>query len=123
MSIKLAIIEDSERLIELLEELAKILKDHPTDEMERLKKERNEYWNPIMETLPLEKLRDLQVKKFKKIMEWAYERSKFHRKLYQEAGLEPGDIKSYEDVANGQWTKQLTLKGSIVTGRRLPVRE
>jgi uncharacterized membrane protein len=34
--------EDSERLIELLDELAKILKDHPTDEMERLKNIREE---------------------------------------------------------------------------------
>jgi len=57
------------------------------------------YWNPIIETLPVEKMRELQLKKFKRILEWAYERSKFHRKLYQEAGLEPGDIKSYEDVA------------------------
>src|SRR5512139_154778 len=57
------------------------------------------YWNPVMETLPPGKMRELQLKKFKRILEWAYERSKFHRKLYQEAGLEPGDIKSYEDVA------------------------
>ncbi|MGZ3605476.1 MAG: phenylacetate--CoA ligase family protein, partial [Thermodesulfobacteriota bacterium] len=39
------------------------------------------------------------MKKFKRILEWAYEKSKFHRKLYQQAGLEPGDIKSYEDIA------------------------
>jgi len=57
------------------------------------------YWNPAVETLPEEKLRFLQVKKFRRILEWAYERSKFHRKLYQEAGLEPGDIKTFEDVA------------------------
>jgi len=57
------------------------------------------YWNPAAETLPEEKLRALQVKKFRRIMEWAYERSKFHRKLYQEAGLEPGDIKTFQDVA------------------------
>ncbi|MEW6375986.1 MAG: phenylacetate--CoA ligase family protein, partial [Thermodesulfobacteriota bacterium] len=57
------------------------------------------YWNPIIETLPMEKLRDLQVRKFKRILEWAYERSKFHRGLYQGAGLKPDDIKSYEDVA------------------------
>ena len=57
------------------------------------------YWNPVAETLPQEKLRALQVKKFKRILEWAYERSRFHRRLYQEAGLEPGDIKTYEDVA------------------------
>src|SRR4030066_2505759 len=57
------------------------------------------YWNPIVETLPFEKMKELQLKKFKNIVQWAYDRSKFHRKLYQEAGLEPGDIKSYEDVA------------------------
>ena len=57
------------------------------------------YWNPVTETLPLERLRELQIRKFKKIMKWAYEKSKFHRKLYQEAGLKPGDIKSFEDVA------------------------
>ena len=57
------------------------------------------YWNPVIETLPMEKLRGLQLKKFKRILEWANERSKFHRKLYQDAGFEPGDIKSYEDIA------------------------
>jgi len=61
--------------------------------------QKDQYWNPVVETLPPRKMRELQLKKFKRILEWAYERSKFHRKLYQEAGLEPGDIKSYEDVA------------------------
>jgi len=45
-------------------------------------KEADRYWNPILETLPLERLKELQVKKFRKIVEWAYERSKFHRRLY-----------------------------------------
>ena len=58
------------------------------------------YWNPILETLPLEEMRKLQVKKFRRIVKWAYERSKFHRKLYQEAGLKPGDIRSYDDIAS-----------------------
>ena len=62
------------------------------------KKELTPYWNPVLETLPLEKLRELQVRKFRRIVEWAYKRSKFHRKLYQEAGLKPGDIRSYDDV-------------------------
>lgn len=52
-----------------------------------------------MERLPQEALRVLQVRKFKKILGWAFERSKFHRRLYQQAGLEPGDIKTFEDVA------------------------
>ena len=66
--------------------------------MEISEKEKNTYWNPLIETLPPERLRNLQLKKFRKIVEWAYQRSKFHRKLYQNAGFEPGDIKSFEDI-------------------------
>lgn len=56
------------------------------------------YWNPILETMPKEKLRELQIKKFKRIFEWAYNNSPFYRKLYKDAGIEPQDIKSYEDI-------------------------
>ena len=56
------------------------------------------YWNPILETLPPEKLRVLQVKKFKRVFEWAYENSPFYRKLYKDAGIEPGDIKTLSDI-------------------------
>ena len=56
-------------------------------------------WNPMLETLPPERLRKLQVNKFQRIMDWAYRNSKFHRILYQQAGIEPGDIKTMEDIA------------------------
>ena len=56
------------------------------------------YWNPVLETLPREKIRQLQLKKFKKIFKWTYERSKFHRKIYDDAGLTPEDIRSFEDI-------------------------
>lgn len=56
------------------------------------------YWNPITETLPRDKLMELQFRKFQKIVRWAYEHSKFHRRLYQDAGLEPGDIKTWDDI-------------------------
>jgi phenylacetate-CoA ligase len=58
----------------------------------------DEYWNPILETLPREKLEQLQLKKFQEIFTWAYEHSKFYHKLYSDAGIEPGDIKSFEDI-------------------------
>jgi len=45
-----------------------------------------------------EKLRNLQLKKFKRIFEWAYYNSPFYKKLYKDAGIEPGDIKTYEDI-------------------------
>ena len=57
-----------------------------------------EYWNPILETLPREKLEKLQLKKFREIFGWAYEHSKFYRKLYRDAGIESGDIRTFDDI-------------------------
>lgn len=57
------------------------------------------YWNPILETMPLEHLRALQFRKFRRIVTWAYENSRFHRALYQEAGFEPGDLRTLGDAA------------------------
>lgn len=56
------------------------------------------YWNPVLETLHHEKIRRLQLKKFKKIFSWAYERSSFHRGLYEKAGIRPEDIRSFDDI-------------------------
>ena len=56
------------------------------------------YWNPVLETLPKEKIRQLQLKKFKQIFKWAYDRSKFHRQLYDRAGIKPDDIRSFADI-------------------------
>jgi phenylacetate-CoA ligase len=56
------------------------------------------YWNPVLETLPREKIRTLQLNKFKRIFRWAYENSRFHRALYDDAGISPEDIRSFEDI-------------------------
>jgi phenylacetate-CoA ligase len=56
------------------------------------------FWNPILEQLPREKLGALQLKKFRRIFAWAYENSRFHRTLYDEAGITPQDIRSFEDI-------------------------
>jgi len=51
-----------------------------------------------METLPHDKMRELQLKKFKRLFQWVYDRSKFHRGLYDEAGIKPRDIQSFDDI-------------------------
>jgi len=63
-----------------------------------MSKDNRIYWNPILETLPQEKIQALQLKKFTRMVAWAYDNSPFYRRLYQEAGLEPGDIKGFEDI-------------------------
>jgi phenylacetate-CoA ligase len=60
--------------------------------------EEQKYWNPILETLPIEKLEELQLMKFKRIFKFAYENSAFYNRLHREAGIEPGDIKTFDDV-------------------------
>ena len=60
--------------------------------------EDQKYWNPVLETLPQEKIRELQLKKFRNIFDWAYSHSKFHRSLYDKAGIKPGDIRSMDDI-------------------------
>ena len=59
---------------------------------------KQKYWNPVLETLPQEKIRELQLKKFKQIFRWTYDHSKFHRQLYEQAGVKPDDIRSFDDV-------------------------
>jgi phenylacetate-CoA ligase len=56
------------------------------------------YWNPVLETLPPAKLRRLQLAKFKRIFQWAYEHSRFHRQLYDRAGITPTDIHNFDDI-------------------------
>ncbi len=56
-------------------------------------------WNPLLETMPEERIRELQLRKFRRILSWAYNRSKFHRELYDNAGLKPEDIRTLEDAA------------------------
>ncbi|MCD4721396.1 MAG: phenylacetate--CoA ligase family protein [Desulfobacula sp.] len=56
------------------------------------------YWNPVLETLPRDQIQKLQLKKFKKIFQWAYDHSIFHRSLYNTAGITPDDIRSFADI-------------------------
>lgn len=56
------------------------------------------YWNPILETMPVEKLRELQLVKFKRILKWSYDRSKLYRRLYDSVGLNPEDVRKWDDI-------------------------
>jgi phenylacetate-CoA ligase len=69
-----------------------------------------QYWNPVLETLPREKLQQFQLAKFKKILKWSYENSLFYRDLYKKAGLEPGDVKTFDDVRKVPKTDKSMLR-------------
>ncbi len=73
-------------------------------------KPEEQYWNPVLETLPPEKLRQFQLAKFKNILKWAYQNSPFYRDLYKKAGLEPGDIKTFDDIRKVPKTEKSMLR-------------
>ncbi len=55
------------------------------------------YWNELTETMPRERLDALHLEKIKMLLHYAYEYSPFYRRLFDEARLKPGDIRSLED--------------------------
>ncbi|MEJ2156201.1 MAG: phenylacetate--CoA ligase family protein [Desulfobacteraceae bacterium] len=69
------------------------------------------FWNPVLETLDREKLRRLQLMKFKRIFKWTYENSRFHRRLYDQAGIAPEDIRSFEDIRNVPKVEKSMMRG------------
>jgi phenylacetate-CoA ligase len=69
-----------------------------------------EYWNPILEKLPEDQLRDLQLRKFKNMFRWAYDNSPFYRNLYRSTGIEPGDIKTLDDITKVPKTEKSMLR-------------
>ena len=69
------------------------------------------FWNPVLETLPRETLQQLQLKKFKRIFAWAFTHSKFHRSIYDAAGITPDDIKSLEDIKRIPKVEKSMMRG------------
>jgi len=59
---------------------------------------RTEYWNPKNETLSREELRSLQHRKLKRLCEWAYERSPFHRRRWEKAAFHPDQLRTVADI-------------------------
>ncbi|MGZ3613378.1 MAG: phenylacetate--CoA ligase family protein [Thermodesulfobacteriota bacterium] len=70
----------------------------------------NKYWNPIIETLPPERLQQIELKRFRELLRWAKDNSPFYgRKL---RGIEPEDIRTMEDVAKVPVTEKDELRAA-----------
>lgn len=55
------------------------------------------YWNRATQTAPREVLDGLHLRRIRHLVGLAYEHSPLHRKLYDEAGIEPADIRTWDD--------------------------
>ena len=61
-------------------------------------KEYGEYYAPEIETMPREKLEELQLKRLKWQVKRCYEGSEFYRERFDKIGLKPEDIKTLDDI-------------------------
>ncbi len=70
------------------------------------------YWNEETETLPREKIDELQLKKFKAQMRYVYERSPFYRRKFDKAGIKADDIQTLADIQHVPFTVKDELRES-----------
>jgi len=78
-------------------------------------------WNPVIETLPQEKIRQLQLKKFKNIFQWTYNHSRFHKQLYDKAPI-PYHTLSPDGIitnVNEKWCNTFNYKKEEVVGKSI----
>ena len=56
------------------------------------------YWNPKNETLDRESLGRLQLLKLKRLVDYAWEKSAFHRRLFEGGGFHPDQLRTLDDI-------------------------
>ena len=73
-------------------------------------------WNQSVECMDREQLREIQSRRLVKMAEYVYHNTPFYRKKFQEMGLEPGDIKSIDDIVKLPFTNKLDLRDNYPFG-------
>lgn len=75
-----------------------------------------EYWNPQIERMPVDELKELQEQKLKELVHYVYQHSPFYRKKFDDAGVKPEDIKTLDDVKKLPFTYKQDLRDTYPTG-------
>lgn len=68
------------------------------------------YWDREFETMPREKLRELQLQRLKSTVERAYSNVPFYRKVMDAKGIGPSDIRTLEDLRKLPFTVKQDLR-------------
>ena len=55
-------------------------------------------WDSKIESMPLNELKELQLKRLKKLIDYVYRNNRFYRDRLKEAKIESNDIKSLKDI-------------------------
>lgn len=80
------------------------------------KGEPREYWQPTEETLPIDKLEELQGLRLRNTVERVYENVPFYRKKLKKLGITPPDITRRDDVEKLPFTRKTDLRDHFPFG-------
>ena len=74
------------------------------------------YFQPDIETMPVEQLRQLQLERMQWSVQHAYDNVEFYRSSFKEAGVEPGDLKSLDDLASFPFVVKQDMRNAYPFG-------
>jgi phenylacetate-CoA ligase len=57
-----------------------------------------EFWDKKIETKPIDKLKELQLNRLKKLVQYIYKNNKFYNKKLKDANIKPDNIKTLKDI-------------------------
>lgn len=70
------------------------------------------YYQPELETMPREDLEALQLERLQKLTSYVYDRIPFYTEAFDEAGVNPEDIKSLDDLQKLPFTTKQDLRAA-----------
>lgn len=72
--------------------------------------ESREHWNPTQETMPVERMRELQTAKLRGQLEYLAGHSTLYRHKFAAAGFNPSDLRTIDDLARLPFTTKTELR-------------
>ena len=73
-------------------------------------------WNEAKECMSRDEMHNLQSKRLVKLVDRVYHNVEFYRKKMQYLGVEPGDIKTIEDITKLPFTTKSDLRDNYPFG-------
>ncbi|MDG6243666.1 MAG: phenylacetate--CoA ligase [Methanolobus sp.] len=75
-----------------------------------------EYWNPLVERMPVDELEKMQERKLRNLVSYVYQHSDFYKKRFDDAGVKPEDIRTLNDLRKLPFTYKSDLRDTYPTG-------
>ena len=74
------------------------------------------FWNREIECMPREQMRQLQGQRLVALVKYVYDHVPFYRKKMDDLGLQPGDIRSIDDITKLPFTTKQDLRDNYPFG-------